>query len=337
MKIQVLIESIVQQTTVLLAKLATHGGARAPLAHVATQVFVELAAELERQGLSRNVTADMFGITLRAYQRRMQRVKESDTDRGRSLWEAVLGHLRHNHVVTRRQVLERFRYDEEDAVKSILRDLVDSGLVFSTGTRSEDVYRAASAEDLGAIHRLHDDEGLDELIWSLIFAQGPLSRERVAELSGVGAEALEPVLRRLSELGRVRERTTGEQVELVSSAFYVAADAEVGFEAAIYDHYRAVVRTLCTRLEPLEVREPFKDSIGGSTYTFDVGPGHPLEGEVLSLLSNLRAQCHDLRQRVAEHNRTAGLSQSGADVVVYVGQSVLARDEQEPTDPTSEA
>jgi hypothetical protein len=327
MKIQVLIESIVQQTTVLIAKLATAGGARAPLAHVATQVFVELAAELERQGVSRKVTADMFGISLRAYQRRMQRVKESDTDRGRSLWEAVLSHLREQHVVTRRQVLDRFRRDDEESVKSILRDLVDSGLVFSTGTRSEDVYRAASAEDLGAIQRLDNDEGLDELLWSLIFSHGPLSPERLAELSGVGAEALEPVVHRLIEAQRVQEQDTEGTREWFAKSFYIGPDADSGWEAAVYDHYRAVVRTLCNRLEPAEVREPFKDSIGGATYTFDVGPGHPLEGDVLGLLATLRAQCRDLRERVAEHNERKGIVPQGENVVVYVGQSVLAREE----------
>ena len=70
MKIQLLIDSIVQQTTVLIAKLATTGGVRAPLAHIANQVFVELASELESQGLSRKVTADMFGISIRYYRRR---------------------------------------------------------------------------------------------------------------------------------------------------------------------------------------------------------------------------------------------------------------------------
>jgi hypothetical protein len=33
---------------------------RAPLAHVANQVFLDLANELEAQGVSRKVSADMF-------------------------------------------------------------------------------------------------------------------------------------------------------------------------------------------------------------------------------------------------------------------------------------
>ena len=63
MTIQLLIDAIVRQTTVLIAQLATSGGA---LAHVANQVFLDLANELEAHGVSRKVSADMFGMALRA-------------------------------------------------------------------------------------------------------------------------------------------------------------------------------------------------------------------------------------------------------------------------------
>lgn len=62
MNVQVLISAVVRQVTVLIAQLATSGGARAPLAQVANQVFLELAAELENQGVGRKVSADMFGM-----------------------------------------------------------------------------------------------------------------------------------------------------------------------------------------------------------------------------------------------------------------------------------
>ena len=55
-----------------------------PLAHVANQVFLDLTQELHAQGVSRRVSADMFGLALRAYLRKIQRLRESTTDRGRS-------------------------------------------------------------------------------------------------------------------------------------------------------------------------------------------------------------------------------------------------------------
>jgi len=58
------------------------------------QVFVELSRELEAQGLNQKVSADMFGMALRSYQRKVQRLGESSTVCGRSLWEAVYDFVR---------------------------------------------------------------------------------------------------------------------------------------------------------------------------------------------------------------------------------------------------
>src|SRR5678815_5247680 len=90
---QVLIDNIVRQTTILIAQLATSGGVRSPLARIADQVFLELARELDAQGISRKVSADMFGLALRSYRRRVRQLSESSADRGRTLWEAVLAYL----------------------------------------------------------------------------------------------------------------------------------------------------------------------------------------------------------------------------------------------------
>ena len=52
MQSKLLVDAIVQQTTVLIAQLSTAAGIRAPLAHIADQVFLELSREIERQGVS---------------------------------------------------------------------------------------------------------------------------------------------------------------------------------------------------------------------------------------------------------------------------------------------
>lgn len=86
---RLLIDAIVRQTTVLIAQLATSGGGRAQLAHTANQVLLDLVDALKEQGLGNKVIADMFGMALRTYQTKLQRLSESRTDRGRSLWEAL--------------------------------------------------------------------------------------------------------------------------------------------------------------------------------------------------------------------------------------------------------
>src|SRR5262245_5323423 len=108
MNAELLIDAVVRQTTVLIAHLATATGARTPLADIAGQVFADLARELHRQGVSRKVAADMFGLALRTYRRKVQRLAESETLAGRSLWEAVHAFLTERHVATQAEILSHF-------------------------------------------------------------------------------------------------------------------------------------------------------------------------------------------------------------------------------------
>jgi hypothetical protein len=124
---------------------------KATLAHIANQVFVELARELENQGLNRKVAADAFGVSLRTDRRKMQRFKERSTDSGRSLWEAVISYLEQEPIVTRRQILDRFHRDDEVSVRGILCDLVESGFVFCSGMEKDAVFRIATKEELETV------------------------------------------------------------------------------------------------------------------------------------------------------------------------------------------
>src|SRR5262245_28105850 len=101
MHASLLIERVVRQTTVLIAQLSTAAGIRAPLANIADQVFLELSREIEAQGVARKVAADMFGLALRTYQRKVQRLAESATQRNTTLWEAVFQHIRENDGIAR--------------------------------------------------------------------------------------------------------------------------------------------------------------------------------------------------------------------------------------------
>jgi hypothetical protein len=171
---QVLIDQVVRQTMILIAQLATSGGTRAPLAHLADRVFLDLARELEAHGLSRKVSADMFGLALRSYRRRIQRSSESVTVRGRSLWAAVLDFVPSERLVTLAEVLQRFHLDEELQVRAILSDLCDCGLLLQLGRGVSRAYRAATSEELAALEATTD--GLSQFLWLLIYREGPLTR-----------------------------------------------------------------------------------------------------------------------------------------------------------------
>jgi hypothetical protein len=322
MNAQVLIDSIVRQVTVLIAQLATSGGIRAPLAHVANQVFLDLSHELSEQGVSRKVSADMFGMALRAYIRKVRRLSEAQSERGRTLWQAVLDFVRGEKLVTRERVLSRFEADGDLQVTAVLRDLTESGLLFCSGSGKTAAYRAASDEDLDRLMQLSDESGLDELGWVLIYREGPLTETRLQELLKRSAAATSELMQRLLADGRVQRQTDGQ---LVARDFVVPLGATAGWEAAVFDHLQAVVQTVCQRLRQTSFDAEVGPVVGGSTYSFDIWPGHPLENAVKAQLSEIRKQLGALRQQVEQHNQAQGVPPQYQQVVTYAGQCFIER------------
>jgi hypothetical protein len=159
----VLIDSVVRQTTVLLASLATAAGSRASLSGIANEVLASLVTELKAQGVGNKVIADMLGMALRTYHDRVGRLGESQSDAGRSLWDAVRAHIQERGPIRRNEVLSRFARDDEGMVKGVLRDLVRSGLVSKSGQGDATVYRLTTADEKGL--RLASDVVGDPARW----------------------------------------------------------------------------------------------------------------------------------------------------------------------------
>lgn len=316
-----LIDSIVRQVTVLLAQLGTAGGLRAPMAHLANQVFLHLAQELEAQGVSRKVSADMFGMALRAYVRKVGRLREGQSAPGVTLWQAVLQHIREQGLVLRSRVLERFSRDPEPVLHAVLRDLCESGLVFMLGSGSRVAYRAASEQELGELARAGQEEGLEELLWALVLHEGPLSEVELGRRVGREPAQLEQLLAALLADGRVERRADGL---LTARDLVLPLAAPAGWEAAVFDHFQAVVQTIVQRIQRSSV-DPAAP-VGGSTYRFDIWPGHPLERPVQAQLLEIRERLSALRSQVTEHNERAGLPAQYRQVALYVGQCQLERE-----------
>jgi len=122
----------------------------------------------------------MFGLGLRTYRRKIQRLTESSTERGRSLWKWCFEHVKEHGLVTRREVLSRFVRDDEVQVRAVLHDLCESQLVFSSGTGPNTTYRAATDEELATLQQRRGPEGSEELVLALMFREGPLTLEDIA-------------------------------------------------------------------------------------------------------------------------------------------------------------
>jgi chromosome segregation and condensation protein ScpB len=282
---------------------------------------LDLVTELEGQGLSRKIVADMFGLALRSYQQKVDRLTESASEGGVTLWQAVYDHLRGVEVAARAQVLRRFARDDEASVKSILRDLVETGLVYQRGRGESCTYRIAPESDLAQGD--HDTEGLSALCWVFVYRDGPIREGELARRLKVTREALRPIVAQLQRDGRIDEEADGAAPSWSTRRCSIPLGDEAGWEAALVDHHQAVVSAVCNKLRNGATRALPPDRIGGSTYSFDVWPGHPYEAQAYALLSETRQRLSALWDRVSTHNQGAERPERGvAKVTFYCGQSV---------------
>jgi hypothetical protein len=325
MNLRLLIDGIVRQTTVLLAQLATASGVRSPLAHVADQVFRELASEIEAQGVRRQVVADMFGMALRSYQKKMQRLTESTSVRQVTLWEAVLG-LVEQEQPTRARVIERFRHDGEREVAAVLADLVRSGILFVTSSGDGAVYGLTSEAMRDRIEAQHDFEAVVNLAWMKVFRHEAVTTDELIASLPVDRLVVGRAVEELLSSGRL------EQVgaELRSSNVVLALGGDQGWEAAVLDHFRAVATAVATKVRSGATGSKISDNVGGSTFTFTVGAGHPLNDAVSDLFRRTRLEAQALWDRVAAFNDAhPPAPDQTSRVTFYVGQSV---EQSEPDD-----
>jgi len=321
MNTHLLIDSIVQQTMVFIAQLATAGGVRAPLAHIADQVFLDLTHELTAQGVTKKVIADMFGMALRTYHRRVQETLQSQTDSDRTVWEGVLDFVRSKEPVTALDVQQRFLRDDAEVVSGVLNDLVNSGLAYRAGRGDRAVYRAAHEADFLA----SDDEARAArrwLVWLTVYRKGPATAAEVAE------QARLPEAECARALGELLQEGKASSVEADGTASFSAARFDVpvgeshGWEAAVLDHYQALVTSVCQKLTDRGPMARPADTTGGSTWSLDVWPDHPLEAEAKGTLRRVRTEMEDLRRRIDEHNAHETAPAARERVLVYLGQSI---------------
>ena len=154
-------------------------------------------------------------------------------------------------------------------------------------------------------------------------------------MDGIAAETREPIeacreqVQALVASGSVEMRSSGARTEYESRRLDVPVGQSEGWEAAVLDHFQAVVTAICVKLRLGAARSAESDAVGGSTYTLDVWPGHPLEAEARASLRKLRELMTDLRARIDDHNAAQDprSEQARREVTVYVGQFVKTDDD----------
>jgi hypothetical protein len=311
MHYKLLIEGIVRQTTVLLAQISTSSGIRAPLARVADQVFFNLTQEIEAQGITKAVVADMFGIALRTYQKKVRRMEQSATESNRTLWEAVYAFICES-TRTRQRVFQRFHQDGEREVGAVLSDLLSSGLIFVTGTSDNLAYGANGEHTRAFVQTAGNIDALANVVWLQLFQKQATSKAELQAILGVEPALLTRAVQELLDTGRV----VGDENHLEANNLVIAPGG-TGKEAAMLDHYRAVAKVLAakTKAGPVDL------STGGATFVFSIFEHHPHAERVRTLFADHSRAVRELWQEVSEYNRSINLQREDADqITFYLGQ-----------------
>ncbi len=320
-----LIDGIVRQTTVLIAQLSTVAGIRAPLARIADHVFLNLARELEAQGVGRKVAADMFGLALRSYQVKIGRLTQSASETERTLWEAVFDFLRTTRGATRHALMAKFTRDDPADVGAVLKDLVDGGLVSRAGRGERAFYQIASDEALAAVAQQQDLDAITNLVWLAAYDRQESNRSELVRTMPFDPAVTERIIDTLIAEGQIERRPAEGGDQLVCRRLAIPVGSEQGWEAAVFDHFRAVAGAIAAKLQLGGPKSSGDDVVGGTTLTFSIRAGHPFEREVLGLLARMRMELHELWTRVSEHNRTDPIDPAErTEVTFYFGQTVVA-------------
>jgi len=237
------------------------------------------------------------------------------------VWEAVLGYVRQKGPVSGHDVLRRFSGDDAEVVAGVLRDLAQSGLIYRAGRGDGARYRIAEEADFA------DDEAStaaarEHLVWLSVYRNAPATEVAIDAATHLGAEACRGALESLIAQGRVVETRSATGVTYSADRFEVPVGAATGWEAAVLDHFQAVVTAIIAKLRHEEPRGSDRDLVGGSTWSLDVWPGHPYEQEAKALLKKVRASVEELRARIDAHNATARRAGPLARVVFYAGQNI---------------
>jgi hypothetical protein len=265
----------------------------------------------------------MFGLALRTYQRKVQRVEETIAKREQSLWEGVLDFVTERGSALRTDVLAAFAQETEVGVIAVLTDLTTSGLIYSSGRGESALYAPTSDADRRRMSETESAESLSALVWASIYRRpgstiGELASEWRLDVARI-AEAVESLV----VDGRVERAGEGHEAALSARTLVVPVGAKRGWEGAIYEHFCAVASAIGAKVARGKTRSDAADRIGGATLAFDLSADHPLRDEVLGLLPKVRTELNALWGQVHAHNQLHPCDdQSRTRVTFYFGQNV---------------
>lgn len=316
-----LIRTLFELTAQMSVDVIHASGARPDLKHIMDEVFMTFAEQFHEIGLPRSVAADMFGLVVRSYLKRIQNYEENRGEVSQPLWKRILLLIAEEPNIDLETLLSRFPVGYVKSVKTSLNDLCDQGVLVETRRRKVVRYT------IGLDTQVEEDkyEQVKQFVWLLIFnAKQPLTHEKISQtLHPVySGELIEQCLGDLIAEGRVAQNQSTTPSSYVNNG--QETPPPFGWESAVYMHLHAVFNALMLKLNMMihdDAPNVPGHYIGGSTWTFRLWEGHPMEDEVLNTLSQQREAMQVLFERSKTHEEPEDQEQI-YQCDLYVGQGL---------------
>lgn len=230
-------------------------------------------------------------------------------------------------------MLEEFARDDERHVVSVLGDLVTSGLLFGTGRGKHAAYGPVPERELRALAEEQSVEAMAHMLWLEIADHPNVTRAQLIERFGSRSKTVDAALESLLSDWRIQKEADAYPPRFSTTKVLIPVSSEAGWEAAVFDHFRAVCAAIVSklRLPPGSAR---RDKVGGSTLRFEIRRGHPNEQEVLGLLARVREEAFEVWSRVSAYNQEHPIPPDDrTQVVVYFGQNIVPSASEETEKP----
>jgi hypothetical protein len=209
----------------------------------------------------------------------------------------------------------------------VLADLVTSGLLYSTGRGRSAAYGTTSRSDREALLAERTLDTLTHLLWLALNEPPGLTRAEIAQHFGDAPGQIDAALETLLRDQRAERNESGTEPRFFSRRVLIPVGSEVGWESAVFDHFRAVCTALVNKLRLGGASAAAQALIGGTTLNFELSPGHPHAQEVKGLLTRVRAEALEIWQRVAAYNAEHPPAEDTLErVIFYAGQNYVAQD-----------
>ncbi|NUN13814.1 MAG: ArsR family transcriptional regulator [Myxococcales bacterium] len=328
MKFSTLVERMVPLVAELFATLQVNDPLRMDFADIGQKTLIDIVGVLRQDGMTNEEIAQTLDLSIAGFYKRIRELRETYAPgkRGRpkpTLWEKVYQVVLQKTASSPRKAVRYtavqsvFPSVPDERLRTTLRFLVRFGLLTVTGPTQFPEYRVVPRDE-------EPDITYHSVVVTL-YREGPLSLADLAERLRCTTAECEPHLKRLRDAGKLVESAPehpGGSVRYRATSYHIEPESDLGYQAALWDHFYAVVRAMCKKVRMNTHLAQLNDVIGGTTFSFDVPLQHPLYAEISGFLTQTRVQMEKWLAEVSALNQNGDPALPRARVTIYAGQFV---------------